>query len=106
MVGEGKRYKRLTCGPSGIDKAGNKPNFPPTKDRWAALDSMSSQSKAMKTITVPTPNQECIGCESMCDATAAKLEQRQRESQQEGRLCSAVHVWFALFSQSSKDGKL
>lgn len=56
--------------------AANKPNFPPTKDRWTTLDSMSFQSKAMKTITVSTPNQECIGCEFMCVGTAAKLEQR------------------------------
>lgn len=95
--GEGEReYKRLTRGLWEIYNAANKPNFPPTKDRWTTLNSMSSQSQAMKTITVSTPNQECIGFELMCVGTAGKLEQRQRESQQEGRLCTAAKGWFVL----------
>ena len=92
MVRE-REYKRLTRGPREIYNAGNKPNFPPTKDRWTTLNSMSFQSKAMKTITVSTPNQECIGCELMCVGTA---EKQRRESQQEGRLCTAARGWFAL----------
>ena len=75
-VAREREYKRLARGPWEIYNAGNKPNFPPTKDRWATLDSMSFQSKAMKTITVSTPNQECIGSELMCVETAAKLEQQ------------------------------
>lgn len=52
---------------------------------------MSFQSKAMKTITVSTPNQECIGCELMCVGTAEKLAQQWRESQREGCLCTAAN---------------
>lgn len=77
---EGGGIKRLTRGPWEIYNAGNKPNFPPTKDRWTTLNSMSFQSEAMKTITASTPNQECIGCELMRVGTAAELAQPQQEA--------------------------
>lgn len=48
----GRESKRLTRRQGEIYNAGNKPNFPPTQDRWTTLDSMSFQSEAMKTITV------------------------------------------------------
>lgn len=53
--------------------------FPPNKRSMDYIKFNVVQSKAMKTITVSTPNQECIGCELMCVGTAGKLEQRQRE---------------------------
>lgn len=53
-------YKRLTRGRRESYAAANKPNFPPTKDRWTTLYSMSFRFQAMKTITACTPDGECL----------------------------------------------
>lgn len=72
------------------------PISPPTKDRWTTLNSMLFQSKAMKTITVCSPNQECIGSKLMCAGTAGGILQQRRNVSLEGCLCAADKGWFKL----------
>lgn len=88
-----RESKRVIHGPREIYNTGNKPIGPPTKDRWSTFDSMLFQSKAMKTITVSMPNQECIGCKLMCVGTAAKCEQQRMNCRRKEHLCTAARGW-------------